>query len=444
MAPSVHFEPSVGVIICHQYESGLVVNTPNSLYNHFCAALHHLRGPALSIARDLVMQWPAKRTSEVVHPGAKGVPVRAIPHLRVWSGWYCRHCTGDLSTNLAAAKRHLREQHNVRRGKEGRDLESCRLQTIFRDKKLVRWFRVLEPEKHNINADSSHHAPFAREDIDRFVHSQAGVFNTIEREEKLQAGRVQDGGDHKSEVIPWIRSCGFDRHLKNLDKKEIRRSGRKPEMHEPDAELLQKVANMAVRLLDETWEWCTDGPNCRLTRPMAVILSQFWTEATIHARGFRVGIGPDTKVRYFGLWANMVVYFARVSRGRPLPERAHQTTTPIRPGPKEISRAAVAAAVKPAVLMLTTTTLPTALTSLTPDDSCSRARWTREGPLTSAWQPPWRATMTTSKNRFAWPCVDEHGYDSARPSPLPIRLAGSVILRHAGCQSQLAGMETVW
>lgn len=83
MAPSMHFEPSVGVIICHQCESGLVVDTPNSLYNHFCAAPHHLRGPALLIARDLVTQWPAKRTSKVVHLGAKGVPIRVILYLQV-------------------------------------------------------------------------------------------------------------------------------------------------------------------------------------------------------------------------------------------------------------------------------------------------------------------------------------------------------------------------
>lgn len=51
---------------------------------------------------------------------------------------------------------------------------------------------------------------------------------------------------------------------------------------------------------------------------MAVSLGQFWNEATIHARGFRVGIGTDTKARYFGLWASLVFCFWRVSRGRAL------------------------------------------------------------------------------------------------------------------------------
>lgn len=48
---------------------------------------------------------------------------------------------------------------------------------------------------------------------------------------------------------------------------------------------------------------------------MAVVLSWFWIEATIHARGFRRGIGSDMKAQYFGLWSNLIYCFWRVSRG---------------------------------------------------------------------------------------------------------------------------------
>ena len=51
---------------------------------------------------------------------------------------------------------------------------------------------------------------------------------------------------------------------------------------------------------------------------MAVALSQFWTEATIHARGFRAGIEGDTKARYFGLWTSLIFCFWRVVKGHAL------------------------------------------------------------------------------------------------------------------------------
>jgi hypothetical protein len=65
---------------------------------------------------------------------------------------------------------------------------------------------------------------------------------------------------------------------------------------------------MVDATLEETLSWCFDGSECRLTRPMSVQLSQFWTEATIHSRGFRRYIQSDTKARYFRLW-KLVVYY---------------------------------------------------------------------------------------------------------------------------------------
>jgi hypothetical protein len=137
------------------------------------------------------------------------------------------------------------------------------------------WFDIFESGKGK-------EASALTGDIDAFVCSQASVLSQIEEEEQTQAAKVQAFHDHKSSVIPWVRSCGFDGHLHGLDRKEIRRSWRRPDHDEIQGDSVQRIADVAVQLLEEMWTWCVDGP-------MAVVLSQFWTQATVHSRGFRVG-----------------------------------------------------------------------------------------------------------------------------------------------------------
>lgn len=314
MLPGVHFEESIKTAICQVCHSGVVCNTSNSINNHFRPAPHHLRGHALKTVHACFQDWPIVPSHEVPYPALDAQPVPAIPHLKIHRGWFCKHCLESLGTDLANTKTHLRTLHRVFRGREGHDFEGCLLQTVFHERRLVRYFRVVQDFSDNSAAEG----PPKPSHVQDFVSSQTDILRQIEAAEEFQVRTVQDGSDHKSSVIPWVRCCGFDRHLKGLDKKEMRRSWRKVEDDEPDAALIRKVLQVTQEVLDETWQWCVDGPRCRLTRPMAVILSQFWTEATIHARGFRTGIGADTKTRYFDLWKGLILCFWRVSSGRVL------------------------------------------------------------------------------------------------------------------------------
>lgn len=118
----------------------------------------------------------------------------------------------------------------------------------------MRWFWVVQDGDGEGEATQVRLATSSTtRDVERFVTSQASVLGKIEEEEEWQARKVHDGTDHKSSAIPWVRSCGFDRHLKGLDKKEIRRSRRKPEEQEPDSELVRRVASMAVKVLEDAW-----------------------------------------------------------------------------------------------------------------------------------------------------------------------------------------------
>ena len=241
MREQLHFEQSLGVVICHLCQAGVELNSANSINNHFRAPPHHLKGAALKAVHEQFQQWPVRRPAEIEHPDAEDQPVRAIPHLKSQAGWHCRYCDQGLSTDLANSKTHLRRAHGIRRGQEGRDLERCCLQTIFREKRSIWWFRVTG------GIDAPPH------DVDAFVSSQVSILSQIDNAERAEVERVRGFDDHKSSVIPWVRSCGFDQHLKGLDTKEVRRSYRKPDQHETDRELVQKVAAVSKQLLDETW-----------------------------------------------------------------------------------------------------------------------------------------------------------------------------------------------
>lgn len=72
-----------------------------------------------------------------------------------------------------------------------------------------------------------------------------------------------------------------------------------PDKATAEKPLLIRVIEVARLMMEETWQWCVDGPRCRLTRPMAVVLSQFWTIANVHSKGFRHAVGSDTLQKYF-------------------------------------------------------------------------------------------------------------------------------------------------
>lgn len=142
------------------------------------------------------------------------------------------------------------------------------------------------------------------------------ILDEAEAAEKTHAATVHAFNGHQSAVIPWVRTCGFDRLLDGFSNKDVHRCHRLPQDDEMDAELVQDVATTVKELLEETWSLCVDGPHCRLTRPMAVMLSQFWTEATIHSRGFRPGLSAASRAQYFNLWAEVIFAFWRVTAGQ--------------------------------------------------------------------------------------------------------------------------------
>ena len=254
MLPPVYFQESIGTVICGTCSSGIVVNTANSINNHFRSAPHHLKGDALKAVHALFKEYDTLPSDKVPFPLLDDQPVPAIPHLRVHRGWFCRHCLQSLGTDLTNSKTHLRQVHQIYRGKEGHDIKQCLLQTVFQERKLVRYFRVqVEPDKahsstrhDNIDDDEINHH-------DNFVSSQIDVLAEIAEAEDVDARRVQSFAGHMSKVIPWVRSCGFDTLLDGFKAEEIAQSWQLPDKATAEKPLLIRVIEVARLIIEETW-----------------------------------------------------------------------------------------------------------------------------------------------------------------------------------------------
>ena len=164
---------------------------------------------------------------------------------------------------------------------------------------MTRYIRVLQPTEDAAPRLDTRH--------DTFLRQQLQIQDTIHQEERRQADLVAGFDAHRSTALPWVRSCGFARYLRHHSKADLHGLCEAPSAKEElDAPIL-KVLEAVESLLNETWGWCLDGPSCRLTRPMAVMLSQFWNVATVHSRGFRPGISVHAKATYFNHWKGVVL-----------------------------------------------------------------------------------------------------------------------------------------
>lgn len=148
MQEPLHFEESLGAVICHRCGYGVVMDSVNSINNHFRRQPHHLRGAALKAVHAQFQQWPVRRSPNVLGPKVEDQPICAIPYLKSEDGWRCRHCDDWLRTDLVNSRTHLRTIHSIARGQEGRDLKRCRLQTVFRESDSFNIFEWLEMKQH--------------------------------------------------------------------------------------------------------------------------------------------------------------------------------------------------------------------------------------------------------------------------------------------------------
>ena len=143
-----------------------------------------------------------------------------------------------------------------------------------------------------------------------------------EEEELIKSSRLGMG-----EQIPWLRHMGFQDHLQGLSRKDITMSYAKPISSKPGFKVMNKLGERADEALTESLSLCQNGKNCKMTRPMAVILTKFEQmnkEVNGKFKGFNINIQLATARRYFDLWKGLLYYFYRVTQGHILLNKESQ------------------------------------------------------------------------------------------------------------------------
>jgi hypothetical protein len=319
-----YHDSTLGVAICIRCETGMVPNGKVPFKNHLRAPPHRLVKGAFKATSDYLISLQLTAPSHVPYPPPAEQPVEAIPHLKPYPGYYCLLCDDWRSTSESKTRDHVTSAHRIRTGRQRRGYQSCVLQSIFHSPGLIRWFRVVLPRQ------DPRAAPPALVDVpqDLFLAQQRQVRLEIAAEECKQADLITESQGHLPSAPAWVQSCGFARYLKGYSKAELIALSKRPSpADDPDAPIW-KIIQTAEELLDETWHWCLDGPDSRLTRPMAVVLSQFWTVANVHSKGFRPGIEYATKSKYFHRWQAAVIFLWRTEMLGRWPTRQESEKAP--------------------------------------------------------------------------------------------------------------------
>lgn len=275
----------------------------------------------------------AQTPSEVVYPEPEGDPIEGFPTHH--NGLRCSgkdrsglHCPHVFQTTYRIQE-HCKEQHQwvneQKRGGHSRLKEKqspnrlwetgCSYQQFFR---VPCWKRCFQVGRHSPVVEQSRETQPCEGrslQISSFFHQQEENLQQCKREAVALASRVQGFNDHRSTVIPWLRTTGIVEHIQGLDKEEIKASMALPQDGEGP---LSVILTFMQEILQEAHSWCFDGPNCMLTWPCRVVLNRFQSsqvELFGKTRGFDPYKLPSTLASNFRQWKQFLVYVSRVGFG---------------------------------------------------------------------------------------------------------------------------------
>ena len=199
----LYFVQRYGVVVCTQRHTCIAPDGKHNARNHFCYPPHCLKGLEFTSVEKQLKDLPLKRMSEIPYPKVEDQPVPAVPHLAILNGWICTKCSEWVSTSLSHSRAHVSSQHGIRAGKYNQGLESCRVQTFFRERQKIRYFRVAEgvPEEQQLDLVAVQEARSAN----GFLKTQLDVLTRIKEEAQREVEKVCGFEEHKSAVIPWVK-----------------------------------------------------------------------------------------------------------------------------------------------------------------------------------------------------------------------------------------------
>ena len=142
MSARLVYLPEWRVLVCE--ECGFGLRPGRGVWvRHLRQAPHCLKGPELRAQVELFERYDLCAPEQELAQ----LPAHAIPGLRLLDGFQCLTCAAGLTQSLQAIERHVSKAHQLKPAwhKKNPLWRSCKLQTVFAENRLVRYF-VVEDE----------------------------------------------------------------------------------------------------------------------------------------------------------------------------------------------------------------------------------------------------------------------------------------------------------
>ena len=225
----------------------------------------------------------ARHETEVIYPTSRDAPIAELPVF-----FDAITCTAQYEDNsqchyvcrtARGIREHCKDKHrwtnNQKRGGDVRQkrphapnkLWRCNraCQMFFKSGSWKRHFEVAAVRNRVVESHQS-------DPKSNFFRQQEDEMRKIEQGSKDAASRVAGFEDHRSSVLPWLRTTGIVDHVYRLKKDEIRAATSLPSTDETG--VLPVILEGMDGLLQQAHSWCFDGPECMLTWPCRVVLAK--------------------------------------------------------------------------------------------------------------------------------------------------------------------------
>jgi len=324
------------VIVCSDCHSCIVPG--RSSQTRHLRNKHHLNGDTLKATLQRFSSYNVRTIKELQASKPKaehGDKVAAsIKDLAIYKGFRClwpsciyRSCSLERIKEHAATHKKTLALAEVDPCASPLWAE-CTLQTYFTAKGLIDYFVVADKTKKD-NKDQGV-VPLTKLQ-EAYLREAEKDFEDVKDDIAKQAAIVQDFGDSRSAVVPWLQKTAFPSHIAGLTDDEIKGSfklpskkialatvskskgkGKDKDKDDEDKDLRQ-ILDAVEAVFQDAYELCSDtSPNRKMTQQRANILNEFYAGASGKSDGFRYYKDASSLADYLRTWKQLLTYFYQV------------------------------------------------------------------------------------------------------------------------------------
>jgi hypothetical protein len=326
------------VIVCKDCCSCIIPGRA-SQERHLRAAPHQQSGDVLKATLQLFSSYNLRTIKELRSNKPKAEDkVARIQDLAIYNGFRCLQSGCDYYTysldakrkHAAAHKKTLAPATKLEAEPEANSLwDMCILQTYFTAKGRIDYFVVADKKEDSKGQSLVLLPPTELQEV--YLREAEKDFEKVKDDVAKQAAIVQDPGDSRSAVVPWLQKTAFPSHIAGLADNEIKGSfklpskkialatasngkGKSKDKDNDDKDKdLRRILDAAEAVFQDAYELCSDtSPNRKMTQQRANILNEFYAGASGKSDGFRYHKNASTLSNYLRIWKQLLTYYYRV------------------------------------------------------------------------------------------------------------------------------------